>query len=157
MTGNVAQVFVTDAAWHETLEAMGRAVRLGGWLVFESRDPAVRAWEHWTIQATYRELVVPGVGAVTTWTEVLDVDDPLVSFRHVFRFAADRNELTSLSTLRFRSYDEIIAALQQAGFRTDEVRDAPDRPGMEFVFFAQNERDRDDDLVARGLRRGIAR
>jgi len=39
MSGNVAQVFVDDAEWQRTLEALGRAVRVGGWPVFETRDP----------------------------------------------------------------------------------------------------------------------
>ena len=45
MTGNVAQVFLTDRDWTATLHACRGAVRPGGWLVFETRDPARRAWE----------------------------------------------------------------------------------------------------------------
>ena len=40
MTGNVAQVFVTDADWMTTLQAARRALQPGGALVFETRDPA---------------------------------------------------------------------------------------------------------------------
>jgi SAM-dependent methyltransferase len=42
MTGNVAQVFVTDEAWLATLSGIRAAVRPGGCLVFESRVPARR-------------------------------------------------------------------------------------------------------------------
>lgn len=137
MTGNVAQVFLADADWHQALGALARAVRRGGWLVFEVRDPVRRAWEHWTKQETYREVEVSGVGKVETWTELLDVAEPLVSFRHVYRFADDDSMLTSDSTLRFRDRHEIVASLENVGFRPDAVRDAPDRPGLEFVFLAQ--------------------
>lgn len=139
MTGNVAQVFVTDAGWHQALAAIRRAVRDSGWLVFETRDPARRAWERWTKEHTYREVEQPGLGLVRTWTELVDVQEPLVSFRHVFRFAQDGSELVSDSTLRFRHRDEIAESLDDAGFGLRSVRDAPDRPGLESVFIAQCE------------------
>ena len=43
MTGNVAQVFVTDEEWMATLRACRDALRPGGRLVFEVRDPAKEA------------------------------------------------------------------------------------------------------------------
>jgi len=45
--------------------------------------------------------------------------------------------LASDSTLRFREREEVEAALVEHGFVVDEVRDAPDRPGREFVFVAR--------------------
>ena len=66
-----------------------------------------------------------------------DVALPRVSFRYTYRFARDGRVLTSDSTLRFRSRDEIYGSLASAGFTTLEVRDAPDRPGREDVFIAQ--------------------
>jgi ubiquinone/menaquinone biosynthesis C-methylase UbiE len=137
MTGNVAQVFIGDADWADTLTALRRAVRDDGWLVFETRNPERRAWERWTKEHTYRELDVAGAGRVITWTELTDRQGPVVSFRHVFRFVPDGSELVSDSTLRFRGRDEIAASLDAAGFGLRSVRDAPDRPGLEFVFLAQ--------------------
>lgn len=139
MTGNVAQVFISDADWSRALAAVRGAVRDEGWLVFETRNPARRAWERWTKEHTYREIEVSDVGLVRTWTELVDVREPLVSFRHVFRFARDQSELVSNSTLRFREHDEVAASLDEGGFRLRSVREAPDRPGLEFVFIAQRE------------------
>lgn len=139
MTGNVAQVFVTDEEWARTLAALAGAVRGDGWLVFEVRDPARRAWERWTPAHTTRTVDIPGVGEVTTWTELVEVREPLVSFRQVFRFAEDGAELVSDSTLRFRHREEITDDLVEAGFRVDSVRDAPDRPGLEMVVVAQRD------------------
>ena len=59
-----------------------------------------------------------------------------MSFRGSWVFAADGELLTSDSTLRFRDPDEVRADLTECGFLVDELRDAPDRPGREFVFFA---------------------
>jgi hypothetical protein len=39
--------------------------------------------------------------------------------------------------LRFRSREEVKSSLAAHGYRVVEVRDAPDRPGREFVFIAE--------------------
>ena len=45
MTANVAQAIADPRAWRETLRVAHDALRPGGRLVFETRDPARRAWE----------------------------------------------------------------------------------------------------------------
>ncbi len=137
MTGNVAQVFLPDEEWAATLRAVRRALRPGGRLVFESRRPERQAWRDWTPERSLARADVPGVGPVETWVQVTDVRDGLVSFRSTFRFERDGTELTSDSTLRFRSREELTDSLTGAGFTVEEVRDAPDRPGHEFVFVAR--------------------
>ncbi len=137
MTGNVAQVFVEDHDWSATLEAIGQALRPGGRLVFESRVPEDRAWRRWTAEESHTRAEIPGVGPVDSWVEVTGVQEPLVSFCSTFVFERDGAVLTSNSTLRFRTKDELTNCLSKAGFTVREVRDAPDRPGREFVFIAQ--------------------
>lgn len=137
MTGNVAQVFVTDEEWAATLTSVHTALRPGGWLVFESRDPHARAWSRWNRDDSYSRTVIPAVGAVETWVEVIDVTDDLVSFRSTFAFEIDGAVLTSDSTLRFRSHRELADSLVAANLTVCDVRDAPDRPGQEFVFVAR--------------------
>ncbi len=136
MTGNVAQVFVTDDEWSAALGGIGLALRPGGRLVFETRNPARRAWEGWDTNGVPTRNAT-ALGDVDTWTSVLDVSEPLVSFRHHHRFVGSQEIVTSDSTLRFRGLDEIGTTLTATGFGVDEVRDAPDRPGMEFVVIAQ--------------------
>jgi SAM-dependent methyltransferase len=137
MTGNVAQVFLGDDEWQRVLAAAHAALRPGGRLVFETRDPARRAWQDWDRAHTCQHRDVPGAGTVTDWLEVTQVRGDLVTFRWTVRFAADGAELTSDSTLRFRSREETGESLRAAGFAVDEVRGAPDRPGREFVFVAR--------------------
>ena len=134
MTGNVAQVFVTGEEWAATLRAVRAALRPGGRLVFESRDPAREAWLEWTRERTHRHADVPGAGPVETWTELTGAGDGVVSFRTSFVFGPDGATMTSDSTLRFRSREELAATVAAAGLIVEEVRDAPDRPGREFVF-----------------------
>ena len=137
MTANVAQVFLTDAEWAATLRAANAALRPGGRLVFETRDPAAKAWLEWIRERSYQRIVVPGVGGVQSWEELLGVRGELVSFRSTVVFEADGAVLTSESTLRFRHRDEVAASLAAAGYVVDEVREAPDRPGREMVFIAR--------------------
>jgi SAM-dependent methyltransferase len=137
MTGNVAQVFITGEEWAATLRAVRAAVRPGGRLVFESRNPQKQAWLEWSRDQTYRRAVIPGAGPVETWTDLTDVEGSLVSFRTTFVFGRDGDVLTSDSTLRFRSRDELASSLVAADLVVDEIRDAPDRPGRELVFIAR--------------------
>ncbi|MFE5854293.1 class I SAM-dependent methyltransferase [Streptomyces sp. NPDC056500] len=137
MTANVAQAINDPHTWQNTLRGAFEALRPGGLLVFETRDPARRAWEEWTRKDTYEVVEIPGVGAVENWGQVLDVSPSLVTFRWTYRFAADGHVLTSDSTLRFREREEVERDLLAEGYVVEEIRDAPDRPGKEFVFLAR--------------------
>lgn len=137
MTGNAAQVFVHDDEWSAVLNATHAALRDGGHLVFETRDPSYRAWEEWTRERSF-SVTNTVAGRVEHWVELTDVALPLVSFRHSYRFIDAGDLLTSDSTLRFRDRDEITASLGANGFTIEEVRDAPDRPGREFVVISRS-------------------
>lgn len=144
MTANVAQAIVDPPLWMATLRGIYAALRAGGHLVFETRDPARRAWEDWTPAATYAR-----VGSVQSWTTITDVDGPLVRRQSTFVFTDDATTLTSEGMLRFRSAEEVHHDLAATGFIVDEVRDAPDRPGREFVFIARKSRAAHDAIAAR--------
>lgn len=137
MTANVAHVFLTGEDWAATLRGVHAALRPGGHLVFEVRDPARRAWERWTRENTYQSLDVPGTGRLETWWDLIGVNGALVSYRRTYVFGADGTTLTSDSTRRFWSRAEIEDSLQAAGYALAEVLDAPDRPGYEWVFIAR--------------------
>jgi SAM-dependent methyltransferase len=136
MTGNVAQAIVDPSDWEETLRGVHNALQPGGHLVFETRDPARRAWQDWNRAASHKIAEIEGVGAVESWIEVIEVIGPLVTFRWTAVFASDGQVMTSDSTLRFRERDEVEATLVMHGYAVEEVRGTPDRPGREFVFFA---------------------
>jgi SAM-dependent methyltransferase len=139
MTGNVAQAIHDPVTWDATLAAVHRALRPGGTLVFETRDPAFRGWQEWTRERSHR-VVDTTEGAVETWVELTDVALPLVSFRWTFVFHSDHEVLISDSTLRFRERDEVEAQLASHGYLLEEIAEAPDRPGRELVFVARRPR-----------------
>jgi SAM-dependent methyltransferase len=136
MTANVAQAIVDPSDWEGTLRAVRDVLRPGGYLVFETRDPARQAWQEWNRRASYRITNIDGVGAVESWFELIDVHLPLVTFRGTWVFP-DGDVLTSDSTLRFRERAEVEGALVEHGYVVEDVRDAPDRPGRELVFMAR--------------------
>ncbi|GAB7184819.1 2-polyprenyl-3-methyl-5-hydroxy-6-metoxy-1,4-benzoquinol methylase [Kitasatospora sp. Ki12] len=137
MTANVAQAVTEPRDWQRTLRGAHEALRPGGRLVFETRDPAARAWERWTREHSHRVTEIPGVGSVESWVESIGTSPPLVTFRWTYAFGADGQVLTSDSTLRFREREEVERDLTANGFVVEGVRDAPDRPGREFVFVAR--------------------
>lgn len=141
MTGNVAQVFLGDDDLTAALRAIRRSLRPGGHVAFEVRDPDRRAWTSWTRDESWRRTDVPGVGVVENWVDVLDVSLPYVTFRWTYRFEASGDELTSDSTLCFRTRAEIEHSVEAAGLEVHDVRDAPDRPGLEWVFVCSSGRD----------------
>ena len=117
MTSHVAQMFLTDDAWAAVLTDLHRVLEPGGRLAFDTRDPSARAWEKWDGRRT--EVMVDEQPVVIT-TRVDDVDAQIVTFTHAYAFA-DGDQLTSTSTLRWRSEDEVRASLDAAGFRVEAI------------------------------------
>ena len=105
--------------------------------MFETRRPEWRAWEEWAAGPGRLVIDIPGIGPVEQRSEVTGVSLPFVSFRSAYTFLADGAVITSTSTLRFRSRDEVESSLVAHGYRVLDVRQAPDRPGCEFVFIAK--------------------
>jgi len=140
MTGNVAQVFVSDEDWYATLRAIRTSLRPRGWFVFETRRSEVRDWETWDLAPS--PVAMPdGRTAVVSCT-VTEVALPLVTFEG--STAIGEEIMRSTSTLRFRERNELERDLSRHGFNVLDVRDAADRPGKEMVFLTQA-RDGDDD------------
>lgn len=142
MTGNVAQVFLDDDDWSATLHGIRGALRDGGYLVFETRRPERRAWEEWAAATGRIIRTIPGIGDVEQRMEVTRVALPYVSFQYTYTFASDGRQVRSDSTLRFRSRAEVEQTLASNGFTTLDIRQAPDRPGREYIFVAQRTTDR---------------
>ena len=123
MSGNVAQVFLDDDEWLETLKALHDTLRPGGTLAFESRNPLARSWEGWNRETTFFriERQKEPDGPVETWLEVVDVRPETVSFRGYNRFVNSGEIIPVDSTLRFRTRDEISASLTAAGFSISAI------------------------------------
>jgi len=117
MTGHVAQVFIDDSTFLKVLKAARHALRTGGELAFDTRNPAARAWDAWTPAHSRKTIAVEGIGEVEVWlADASESAQSVVRFTTHYKFAASGNELISESELRFRGQDELAALLNQAGF-----------------------------------------
>lgn len=140
MTANTAMVFPDDGQWVRTLQQCRAALGDGGHLVFEHRIREREAWKDWAGQSETNGAEAGANGLISSRTEVDRVERrqnvDLVTFSHIYDFA-DSPQLKATSTLAFRSRTAIEADLGAAGFEVVQVRDAPDRPGREWVFIAR--------------------
>ena len=138
MTGNTAQAIVEPTLWDDTLKGIHSALRTNGHLVFETRNPDFQAWEEWNKETSFRSITIGGVGLVDGWVELIKVASPLVSFRWTYVFHKDNTTVTSDSTIRFRTVEELKRDLTKHGFVIEDIREAPDRPGKEHVVIARS-------------------
>jgi SAM-dependent methyltransferase len=137
MIGNVAQAIVAPEQWHAALKGAHSALRTGGHFVFETRRPEAKAWQQWNKKASFQSIAIPNIGVVDGWVELTEVKLPLVSFQWSYFFHKSGETLKSASTLRFRSLSELERDLSRHKFKILEVRQAPDRPGQEYVVIAR--------------------
>ncbi|MCL6705752.1 methyltransferase domain-containing protein [Pseudomonas sp. R2.Fl] len=117
MTGHVFQVFLTD---DEALAVLGNARRHlapNGRLVFESRNPAARAWEGWTEELTRERKRVAGIGPVEVYYQVRQAAGEHVTFDAVFTLVETGERRISESTLRFPDRQTIGRLLTESGFQ----------------------------------------
>jgi SAM-dependent methyltransferase len=120
MTAHVAQVISDEDVWRDTLAATHRALRPGGHLAFESRNPAAQAWLGWTPEAPRTRLAGTPLGDVDVWFDLHEVAGHLVRYDIHYRLASGE-ELISEDLLRFRSQSDLERSLVEAGFSVDRV------------------------------------
>lgn len=119
MSGNVA-MHIPDESWSPTLADIAQRLRPGGVLAFESRNPALRAWESWTSEPGSTRATPHGL--LKEWMRLDSVGaDGRVDLTAINHFVdADETVLEPMS-LWFRSADRLRADLAAAGFSRVEV------------------------------------
>lgn len=135
MMGHVAQYFLHRAAWDTVLSHTFRALKPGGWLAFESRNPAGMGADAWDEQSTRETQPHPDGGEFTSWLEVVgiehdDADGPLITARGHNIFP-DGRHVSADEPLRYRPLPVLRESLQQSGFEIEEVWGDWDRSPVE--------------------------
>lgn len=124
-TGNAIQHISTDGL-PATFAHFAGALRPGGTVSFESRNPSFREWERWTPQTTAGERPTP-FGHLREWMEVTQVEEErrvVFDAHNIINGGPDR-VLTSV--LYFRTADEFTHHLEASGFSQIEVAGDWDR------------------------------
>lgn len=111
---------LSPEAYPSVLSTLAEALRPGGVISFESRNPAARAWAHWNRSETYTEREIPS-GHLREWLEVTEVNYGRVLFDAHNVFQDGRGAIYT-SVLYFRAADEITSDLERAGFGDIHVR-----------------------------------
>lgn len=148
MTGHVAQFYVDDEYWYSALKYIHKAIRHGGYFVFESRNPDVQPWTNnpahidWPSQTSPRKVIDPVVGEIKWWMHLLQVRGERVLYENHYLFTNSGEELISVNELRFRTREEITQSLINAGFSVDTVYGNWDsslasQESLEFIFIAK--------------------
>ncbi len=141
MTGNVAQIFLDDTKWYTTLRAIYTALRQGGYIAFESRNPAAKAWENWNRESSYKLIKSP-FGLIECWLELNSISHNIVCFKSYYVFKKTGKILETESELRFRNFKEITNTLQSIGFCIQHVygnwyREPITKDSKVMIFIAQ--------------------
>lgn len=151
MTGHVAQFFLEDESWQQALRSIHGALKPGGHLAFECRNPLVQPFlrasrqmaqresqiselvsensdcseqsEHidWPSDTNRRKVFDPLAGAVEWWFQLLSVEGERVLYEIHYLFESSGEKAISVNELRFRSRDELQDSLIDAGFTVDCV------------------------------------
>lgn len=123
MTANVAQVFLTEESWLETLNDIYLSLKPGGQLVFDTRNPAKKVWEEWQKDLTPDTASHPETGeALEIWTEYDGMNNGTFTFHETVKVVETGDELVRLKMqLKFRSYNELIQSIKTVGFSETTV------------------------------------
>ncbi|RJN31613.1 class I SAM-dependent methyltransferase [Nesterenkonia natronophila] len=125
MMGHVAQYFLFRVDWDRALTETFRALKPGGFLTFESRNPHGLDHDSWDKESTEETQDHPEGGQFTSWLEVVeiahdDADGPLITARGHNIFP-DGRHLTADEPLRYRPLAVLRESLHRAGFSVEQT------------------------------------
>lgn len=120
MTGHAFQALVSDEDLRDFMAAVRHALVPGGCFAFETRNPSVRAWEHWTPENAVLVGLPDGSLVQITTEVVIPFDGQKVTFAHTFGGKHPSLPQVSLSTLRFLDADTLLSLLENAGLRIEQ-------------------------------------
>jgi SAM-dependent methyltransferase len=118
MSGNVAQ-HISEVDWDCTLRDLRQALRVGGILAFESRNPSAGGWVNWASgERTKRE--TPH-GELIQWMDVTETAPGTVELTAHNLFAETTETVTETQVLVFRDRNTLETQLKTAGFVVENV------------------------------------
>ena len=123
MTANVAQVFLTEESWMETLRNIYQSLKPDGQLVFDTRNPTQKVWEAWQQDLTPDHATHPETGEhLEIWTDYDGMKDTIFTFYETVKVVNTGETLVHTKMqLKFRTMEEILTSLKEVGFSKVQV------------------------------------
>lgn len=121
MMGHAFQCLLTDADIQALFARLAGCLSPRGSFLFETRNPAIRPWEHWTPAHADPPVPLPSGEGVQVSHDVLSVEDEFVTFTETYHWALGKAPTRSLSRLRFADRPTIARLAGAAGLRVDAV------------------------------------
>jgi len=120
MTSHVAQFFTDDKEWQKMLKATNKALKPGGYIIFDSRNPLTKPWEKWTRETSSKKFDTSN-GEIEMWYQLLKLENNCVLYEIHYFFIKTNKELVSVNKLIYRSQEDIIQSLSDAGFMIQNI------------------------------------
>jgi len=120
LTGHAFQVFLTDDDALKALKTIAMHLAPGGRFLFDTRNPAYRAWETWTPEASERMVTHPDFGEVRAWNDVqYDPATAIATYQTFYEITSIGKTLSASSKIRFIERDRLAELLREAGLHSD--------------------------------------
>lgn len=149
MTGHVAQFHLTDEDWSDALDGIFRSLRIGGFMIFESRNPSVHFWKPGKAQASWQSSKEnPNItsdkvyGEIRSWIEFVNFENNKLEYKIYYSFLEQNEIVVSHDILKFRTQKELSKSLQKKGFTIKNVygfwsKIPVEKDSPELIFVAQ--------------------
>lgn len=148
MTAHVAQFLLEDEYFLQSLKAICKALKVGGSLLFDSRNPLMQAFFNPKIQNSWpdknspQKLIDPKFGKINWWVELQEIKNNRIIYENHYFFENSKEESISINELIFRQKEEVVAFLQKAGFEIENIygnwdKSLASRESPEFIFVAE--------------------
>ena len=121
MTGHAFQCLLLDTDVSNLFSEVGRQLVPGGAFLFETRNPAARAWDRWTPEHAGAPRPLPDGRLVRVVHEVERVEGELVTFLESYEFGNPTKRSHSRSTLRFMAAERVIELAESRGLTVEYV------------------------------------
>lgn len=121
MTGHAFQCLLRDEDVADLFGEVGRRLAPGGAFLFETRNPAARAWDRWTPEHAGPPRALPNGRSVRVVHKVERVEGELVTFLESYELGNADGRSHSRSTLRFMAAERVIELAKTRGLAVEYV------------------------------------
>jgi len=142
MTSHVAQFLLEEKSWQSMLTAAHKAIKPGGHIMFDSKNPLAKPWERWTRKMS-RKTNTP-YGEIEMWYNLLEIKKNRAIHEIHYLFTQSGEELLSINELIYRTKEELTKSLEEAGFVIEHTfgdwdSSPANAESPEFIFVAVHE------------------